>query len=75
MLPEKGRTHQLQEQPVEGDRDVIDRELARKTPEEQQEKAPGNQRQGKSKINPEATPGTGMLPGSDPDDPNMAPTG
>jgi hypothetical protein len=75
MLPEKGRTHQLQEQPVEGDRDVIDRELARNTPEQQQEKTTRNQRRGKSKINPDATPGTGMLPGSDPDDPNMAPTG
>lgn len=74
MSSEKVQPHRLQEQPAEGDRDVIDRELARKKEGQKEGPAAGPSRK-KSKINPEATPGTGMLPPTDDDDPNMAPTG
>jgi len=75
MSSEKVRSRRLQEQPVEGDRDVIDRELARKN--EGQKVGPADRGSRKrSKVNPDATPGTGMLPPTDgDDDPNMAPTG
>ena len=74
MSPEKGKMHELQEQPPEGDRDVIDRELARSESDEPSEA--GERKCKQSKTNPEATPGTGMLPPTDSDDdPNMAPTG
>jgi hypothetical protein len=74
MSPEKVRSRQPQDQPAEGDRHVIERELARTKNETEKEK--GRDRQDKSKINPEATPGTGMLPPvDDDDDPNMAPSG
>jgi hypothetical protein len=75
MSAEKVRSHRLREQPVEGDRDVIDFELARKKEGQKEAPAAGKSRK-RSKINPDATPGTGMLPPADgDDDPNMAPTG
>jgi hypothetical protein len=77
MSSEKARSRRSQEQPAEGDRDVIDRELARKKEGEKKGPRPADRGPGKrSKINPDATPGTGMLPPTDgEDDPNMAPTG
>src|SRR5262245_10654421 len=67
MSSEKVRSRRLQEQPVEGDRDVIDRELARKN--EGQKVGPADRGSRKrSKVNPDATPGTGMLPPTDGDD-------
>jgi hypothetical protein len=59
MSAEKVRSHRLREQPVEGDRDVIDRELARKKEGQKEAPAAGKSRK-RSKINPDATPGTGM---------------
>jgi hypothetical protein len=70
--------HQLQDQPAEGDRELIDRELSRKGKDRSAPELPDIPPAGphaREEPNPNATPGSGMLPSTDDDDPNMAPTG
>jgi hypothetical protein len=74
MPAEKTQSHQRRKKPAEGDLHVIERELAEGN--EGRADAPAGGSQSKTKVNPEATPGTGMLPPVDgEDDSNMAPTG